>query len=84
MYFKIFFYLLMYYLLGEPVADFKIKITSKAAVIKSSLIYIDKHFNGLYGQLLTFLILSSKIIELFVLSIFLKEKRSLLKKIWKF
>ena len=64
--------------------DFKIKITSKAAVIKSSLIYIDKHFDGLYGQLLTFLILSSKIIELFVLSIFLKEKRSLLKKIWKF
>ena len=60
--------------------DFQTKINSKAEVIKSSLIYINKNFNGLHARLLYFIILSSKIIELIILSFFLKEKRSLLKK----
>ena len=64
--------------------DFQTKINSKAEVIKSSLIYINKHFDGLYAKLLCFIIFSSKIIELIPLSFFLKEKRSLLKKILKF
>ena len=64
--------------------DFQTKINSKAEVIKSSLIYINKHFDGLYARLLCFIIFSSKIIELITLSFFLKEKRSLLKKILKF
>ena len=64
--------------------DFQTKINSKAEVIKSSLIYINKHFDGLYAKLLCLIILSSKIIELIPLSFFLKEKRSILKKILKF
>ena len=64
--------------------DFQTKINSKAEVIKSSLIYIDKHFDGLYASLLSFIIFSSKIIELIPLSFFIKEKRILLKKILKF
>ena len=64
--------------------DFQTKINSKAEVIKSSLIYINKHFDGLYAKLLCFIIFSSKIIELIPLSFFLKEKRILLKKILKF
>ena len=63
--------------------NFKTKINSKTQVLKSSIIYINKHFNGYYAQILKFLILSSKIIELIILSLFIKEKRILLKKILK-
>ena len=63
--------------------DFKTKVDSKSEVIKSSKIYINKHFTGLYGRLLLVTVMLSKIIELSILSLFLKEKRYILKKILK-
>ena len=57
------------------------KIKSKSQVIKSSFIFIKKHYHGLHGIALYFLLLLSILIELFLLSPFLKEKRGILKKL---
>ena len=61
--------------------DLETKIKSKSQVIKSSFIFINKHYHGLYGIALYFLLRLSILIELFLLSPFLKEKRGILKKI---
>tara|TARA_Y100000766_G_scaffold169887_1_gene145889 strand:+ start:3868 stop:4740 length:873 start_codon:yes stop_codon:yes gene_type:complete len=61
--------------------DLETKIKSKSQVIKSSFIFIKKHYHGLYGIALYFLLRLSIFIELFLLSPFLKEKRGILNKI---
>ena len=61
--------------------DLKTKIKSKAQVIKSSLIFINKHYKGIYRKILTFLVYFSKVTELILLSPFVKDKRGVLKKI---
>jgi len=63
--------------------DFKTKINSKVQVIKSRLIYINKHFKGIHAKILSFSILLSVFIELIFMSPFSKEKRNILKKILK-
>ena len=63
--------------------DFNTKIQSKVQVIKSSLIYINKHYNGIQAKILSFSILFSVFIELIIMSPFSKEKRNILKKILK-
>ena len=63
--------------------DFNTKINSKVQVIKSSLIYINKHYNGIQANILSFSILFSVFIELIIMSPFSKEKRNILKKILK-
>ena len=63
--------------------DFKTKIKTKVQVIKSSLIYINKHYDGIQAKILSFSILSSVFIELIIMSPFSKEKRNILKKILK-
>lgn len=61
--------------------DLETKIKSKSQVIKSSFIFINKHYHGLHGIALYFLLRLSILIELFLLSPFLKEKRGILNKI---
>ena len=61
--------------------DLETKIKSKSQVIKSSFIFIKKHYHGLHGIALYFLLRLSILIELFLLSPFLKEKRGILNKI---
>ena len=61
--------------------DLETKIKSKSQVIKSSFIFIKKHYQGLHGIALYFLLRLSILIELFLLSPFLKEKRGILNKI---
>ena len=61
--------------------DLETKIKSKSQVIKSSFIFIRKHYHGLHGIALYFLLRLSILIELFLLSPFLKEKRGILNKI---
>ena len=61
--------------------DLETKIKSKSQVIKSSFIFIKKHYHGLHGVALNFLLRLSILIELFLLSPFLKEKRGILNKI---
>tara|TARA_B100001173_G_scaffold74502_1_gene63465 strand:- start:1044 stop:1916 length:873 start_codon:yes stop_codon:yes gene_type:complete len=63
--------------------DFKTKINSKVQVIKSCLIYINKHYNGIHSKILSFSILFSVCLELILMSPFSKEKRNILKKILK-
>jgi GT2 family glycosyltransferase len=64
--------------------DLETKIKSKSQVIKSSFIFINKHYHGLHGIALYFLLRLSILTELFLLSPFLKEKRGILKKILDF
>ncbi len=61
--------------------DLETKIKSKSEVIKSSFIFINKHYRGLHRKTLCFLLYLSNFIELFLLSPFLKEKRGVFKKI---
>ena len=61
--------------------DLETKIKSKSEVIKSSFIFINKHYTGIYRKILTFLVYFSKAIELIVLSPFVREKRGIFKKI---
>ena len=63
--------------------DFNTKIKTKVQVVKSSLIYINKHYNGIQANILSFSILFSVFIELIIMSPFSKEKRNILKKILK-
>jgi GT2 family glycosyltransferase len=63
--------------------DFKTKIESKVQVIKSSLTYINKHYNGVQAKILSFSILFSVFIELIIMYPFSKEKRNILKKFLK-
>ena len=60
--------------------DYKTKVNSKTQVIKSSHIFIKKHFVGLNAKLISLLLFSSQIVELVVLSPFIKEKREILNK----
>ena len=61
--------------------DYDIKVNSKAQVIKSSHIYIKKHYKGLSGNIISLILYMSQATELLILSIFIKEKRDILKKI---
>ncbi len=61
--------------------DLETKIKSKSEVIKSSFIFINKHYTGIYRKILTFLVYFSKAIELIILSPFVREKRGIFKKI---
>ena len=64
-------------------ADYKTKVNSKTQVIKSSHIFIKKHYSALNAKLISLLLFSSQIIELIVLSPFIKEKRGILNKLIK-
>ena len=61
--------------------DLETKIKSKSQVIKSSFIFINKHYHGFHRKSLYFLMFLSNSVELFLLSPFLKEKRGIFKKI---
>ena len=63
--------------------DYKTKINSKTQVIRSSHIFIKKHYGALNAKLISLLLFSSQLIELIVLSPFIKEKREILNKLIK-
>ena len=55
--------------------NLKTRVKAKTHSIKSGVIFIEKHYRGAYQKILKFLYLSSRIIELLILSPFSKVKR---------
>ena len=55
--------------------NLKTRVKAKTHSIKSGVIFIEKHYSGAYQKILKFLYLSSRIIELLILSPFSKVKR---------
>ena len=58
--------------------NLKITLKTKTQLLKSGIIFIDKHYGGFYKKILKFLFMSSRIIEYVLLSPFSKLKRLLL------
>ena len=58
----------------------QIKVNSKAQVIKSSHIFVKKHYSGLNAKLISLTLFFSQLIELIILYPFSAEKRKILKK----
>ena len=58
--------------------DQKITLKTKTQLLKSGIIFIDKHYGGFSKKILKFLFMSSRIIEYVLLSPFSKLKRLLL------
>ncbi|MBL6649697.1 MAG: glycosyltransferase family 2 protein [Flavobacteriaceae bacterium] len=57
----------------------KIKVKTKAEVLKSSHIYVNTHFKGVYNSLLHISLFFSNLIRLIILSFFSSTMRSVLK-----
>ena len=53
-------------------------VKTKTHLIKSGILFIDKHYNGIYQKFLKFMFISSKIFDLILLYPFSKQKRLIL------
>ncbi len=58
--------------------NLKTTVKTKTHLIKSGVLFIDKHYKGIYQKFLKFIFISSKIIEYVLLSPFSKQKRLIL------
>ncbi|MEE3002847.1 MAG: glycosyltransferase family 2 protein [Pseudomonadota bacterium] len=59
----------------------EIKIMTKVQLMRSALLYVQKHYSGLYAVFLSWIKYISGIVPLFITSILSGEKRKILKKI---